>query len=84
MTSRTRQETVYRRSPEKEIAMTEENQTGITELLQMLIEDRRKREESEDRREQERREEAEQRERESVWKSWKEKNWNVRRNRIGA
>ena len=42
--------------------MTDENQTGVTELLQMLIEDRRAREDNETRREQERKEDAERRE----------------------
>ena len=42
--------------------MTDENQTGVTELLQMLIVDRRAREDNETRREQERKEDAERRE----------------------
>ena len=42
----------------------EENQTGITGLLQMPIEDRRAREDNEARRDQERKEEAEKREKE--------------------
>ena len=65
MPSRTRQGKTYNSLDSKTTPMAEEGgKTGINELLQMLIEDRRARNAEEARRNQERKEETERRERE--------------------